>query len=79
MEREAGGRFRMGNTCTPVADACLCMVKPMQYCKVNNNNKRKKKKKRERERESSTSWYWTEKHGVFQYIGSQRVGNERLN
>ena len=49
MEREAGGRFRMGNTCTPVADACLCMVKPMQYCKVNNNNKRKKKK-RERER-----------------------------
>ena len=22
MEREVGERFRMGNTCTPVADAC---------------------------------------------------------
>ena len=42
---EGGGRgFRMGNTCTPVADACWCMAKPIQYCKVkkknNNNNKR---------------------------------------
>ena len=34
-----GGGFRMGNTCTPVADACWCMAKPIQYCKVNNNNK----------------------------------------
>ena len=24
----------MGNTCTPVADACWCMAKPIQYCKV---------------------------------------------
>jgi len=31
-----GGRkgFRMGNTCTPVADSCQCMTKPPQYCKV---------------------------------------------
>ena len=29
-----GGGFRMGNTCTPVADACWCMAKPIQYCKV---------------------------------------------
>ena len=28
------GGFRMGNTCTPVADACWCMAKPIQYCKV---------------------------------------------
>ena len=28
----------MGNTCTPVADACWCMGKPIQYCKVKNNN-----------------------------------------
>ena len=27
-------RFRMGNTCTTVADSCQCMAKPMQYCKV---------------------------------------------
>ena len=49
---EGGGRgFRMGNTCTPMADSCWCMAKPIQYCKVikintfklnnNNNNKRK--------------------------------------
>ena len=38
--REGGGRgFRMGNTCTSVADSCQCMAKPIQYCKV------KKKKK----------------------------------
>ena len=39
MGREVGGGFRMGNTCTPVADSCWCMAKPVQYCKV------KKKKK----------------------------------
>ena len=32
---EGGGRgFRMGNTCTPMADSCQCMAKPIQYCKV---------------------------------------------
>ena len=25
---EVGGRFRMGNTCTPMADSCQCMAKP---------------------------------------------------
>ena len=29
-----GGGFRMGNTCTPVADPCQCMAKPLQYFKV---------------------------------------------
>ena len=33
MGREVGGRFRMGNTCTPVADSCQCMAKPIQCCK----------------------------------------------
>ena len=28
------------NTCTPMADSCQCMAKPIQYCKV----KKKKKK-----------------------------------
>ena len=51
MGREVGGGFRMGNTCTPVADSCLCMAKPIQYSKVkkkknkkkncNNNNKKR--------------------------------------
>ena len=27
MGREVGGRVRMGNTCTPVADSCQCMAK----------------------------------------------------
>ena len=34
MGRQAGAGFRMGNTCTPVADACRCRAKPIQYCKV---------------------------------------------
>ena len=39
MGMEVGGGFRMGSMCTPMADSCWCMVKPIQYCKV----KRKKK------------------------------------
>ena len=35
MGREVGGAFRIGNTCTPVADSCWCMAKPIQYCKSN--------------------------------------------
>ena len=32
---DGGGRgVRMGNTCTPMADSCRCMAKPIQYCKV---------------------------------------------
>ena len=37
MEREVGWGFRMGNTCTPMADACWCMAKPIQYCKIKIN------------------------------------------
>ena len=28
MWREVGGGFRMGNTCTPMADSYQCMAKP---------------------------------------------------
>ena len=34
MAREVGGGFRMGDTCTPMAESCQCMAKPLQYCKV---------------------------------------------
>ena len=34
MGREVGRGLKMGNTCTPVADTCQCMAKPLQYCKV---------------------------------------------
>ena len=27
MGREVGGRFRMGDTCTPMADSCECLAK----------------------------------------------------
>ena len=27
VKREVGGGFRMGNTCTPMADSCQCMAK----------------------------------------------------
>ena len=36
MGREARGGFRMGNMCTPMADSCQCMAKPLQYGKVIN-------------------------------------------
>ena len=44
MGRDVRGGFGMGSTCTPMADACWCMAKPIQYCKVkkkiiNNINK----------------------------------------
>ena len=29
-----GGRVRMGNTSTLVANSCQCMAEPLQYCKV---------------------------------------------
>ena len=47
MGREVGGGFRMGSTCTPVVDACLCMAKPIQCCEVKNNNKKKNKTKKQ--------------------------------
>ena len=34
MGRDLGGAFSIGNTCTPMADSCQCMAKPIQYCKV---------------------------------------------
>ena len=46
MGKEVGGGFSMGNTCTPMADSCQCMAKPIQYCKVKKINKTEKKKKR---------------------------------
>ena len=35
MGRVVGEGFRVGNSCTPVADSCQCMAKPIQYCKGN--------------------------------------------
>ena len=34
MGREVRGGFRMGNICTPMADSCQCVAKPLQYYKV---------------------------------------------
>jgi len=34
MGREVGGGFRMGKTCTLIADSSQRMAKPIQYCKV---------------------------------------------
>ena len=32
---EGGGRgVQDGDTCTPMADSCQCMAKPLQYCKI---------------------------------------------
>ena len=32
MGREAGEVFRMGNTCTPMADSCECQAKTTTIC-----------------------------------------------
>ena len=54
MGREVGGKVRIGNTCTLMADSCDCMAKPPQHCKVislqlklkkNNKDRRNKKRK----------------------------------
>ena len=34
MGREVGGSSGWGKSCTPMADSCQCMTKPLQYCKV---------------------------------------------
>ena len=34
MGREKGGGFRLGSTCTLMADSSQCMAKPIQYCDV---------------------------------------------
>ena len=34
MGWEVGGGFTIGNSCTPVADSCQCMAKPIQHSKV---------------------------------------------
>ena len=45
MEREVGRGFRMGSTCTPMADSYQCMAEPLQYCKVISLQLKLKKKK----------------------------------
>ena len=42
MGKDAGGVFRMRNTCTPVVDSCQYMAKPLQYCKVISLQKKNK-------------------------------------
>ena len=34
VERESGGGFKMGDTCTSMADSCQCMAKPTTIVKV---------------------------------------------
>ena len=43
------GAFRIGNKCTPLADACWCMAKPIQYCKVKKKKIIIKKKEKKNE------------------------------
>ena len=35
MGREVVGGFRIGNTCTLMADSSQCLAKPIKYCKIN--------------------------------------------
>ena len=49
MGREVGGGFMFGSSCTPVADSCQCMAKPIQYCKVKIKIKKKRTLKKKSE------------------------------
>ena len=60
MGREVGGGFRMGNMCTPVADACWCMANPIQYCKV----KKKKSRRKEMSKKTTKVIYKTKTWGL---------------
>ena len=44
VEREVGGRFRTGNTCTPMADKCQYMVKTTTIVESNSPPIKKKEK-----------------------------------
>ena len=45
--REVGGGFRMGDTCTPMADSCQCTQKSPQCCKVISLQSKQNKTKKE--------------------------------
>ena len=47
-----GGGFRIGNSCTPMADSCQCMAKPFQHCKVKKKKKKERKRKEKKERKN---------------------------
>ena len=44
MGRGVGGGFRMGDTCTPVADSCQCMAKTTTNIVIRLQLKLKKQK-----------------------------------
>ena len=67
---EVGGGFRMGNTCTPVADSCWCVAEPIQYCKV-----KKKKKERKEIHKSRNSIIIAMYIQSFQWSNQQQVPN----
>ena len=58
MGREVGEGFRMGNTCTTMADSSQCMAKSIQYCKLKeiNNNFFKKLIEWGGRREEGSGW-----------------------
>ena len=48
MGREVGGRFRMGNTCTPMADSYECIAKPTTIRKVISLQLKKRTEKKKK-------------------------------
>ena len=66
MGRVVGEGFRVGNSCTPVADSCQCMAKPIQYCKV----KKKKNNSHQTKFTDTVTDNWLPDIG----LGSERNG-----
>ena len=48
----------IGNSCTPVADSCQCMAKPIQYCKAKKSKNKNKKKRMPNKMNSSIGYFY---------------------
>ena len=61
MGREVEEGFRMGNTCTPMADSCQCIEETLQYCNVISVQLKLINFKKDRALYGTTDWFKTGK------------------
>ena len=78
MRKEVGKGFRIGDTCTTMADSCQCMAKTLKYCKVISLISHASKEKAMASHSSTLAWKipWTEEPGGLQSMGLLGVGHD---
>ena len=67
MGREEGGGPSTGNMCTPAADPCWHMTKPIQHCKA-----KKKQNKQTKKKHPSYFFHGQNHHGVMIFVMNHR-------